>query len=59
MENQVTMQIDPTNSLAALAFVVADQQRVIKQLQEELDEIHKGYKEMLDIDKQQYVDLDA
>ena len=59
MDTQTTITLNMDNALAAMAFVVADQQRVIKQLQEELDEIHKGYKEMLDIDKQQYVDLDA
>lgn len=46
MENQVTMTFDPTNSLAAMAFVVADQQRVIKELQGELAQCRVKYDEL-------------
>ena len=58
METQTTFTFDPTNALSAMAFVVADQQRVIKQMQEENDVFVKEYKESLAIDKQQYDELD-
>lgn len=59
MEQTTTITIDPTNSLAAMAFVLADQQRIIKQQQEENACFHKELQEMIDIDNQQYKDLET
>lgn len=58
METQTTFTFDPTNALSAMAFVVADQQQVIKRLREEYDVFQKEYKEALEIDNKQYKELD-
>lgn len=58
METQTTITVDTANALAAMAFVVADQQQVIKRLREENDEFLKEYKESLSIEDQKYKELD-